>query len=267
MPQRILAILLTCFGWSTASCAEEILVPVDYQGHQIDLTARFEKPPGLGPFPVVILLHNCAGIDGSPSLAVWAPLLWTQGYATLRPDSFTARGYGNVCANVQVRPAERAQDVFAAADLLAVRPDIRPDRIAVLGLSHGAGTAIFVARDHEEQRSWREQLAARRGKLVASVALYGGCRGAPSTPVIVPLLALLGGRDDWTPASPCVALANAQSNGIMQAIVYPDAYHSFDAAGGIEKPHSAYGHMLAYDPAATADAHRRVTEFLARYLH
>jgi dienelactone hydrolase len=107
----------------------------------------------------------------------------------------------------------------------------------------------------------------RHGKLVASVALYGGCGPNLGNPVIIPLLALLGSRDDWTPAAPCVALESAQANGIMQAIVYPDAYHSFDAASGIEKPHSAYGHLLAYDPAATADAHKRVPEFLYRYLH
>jgi dienelactone hydrolase len=151
--------------------------------------------------------------------------------------------------------------------LLAARPDLRPDRIAVLGLSHGGGTAVYVARDHEELRSWRERLATRRGKLVASVALYGGCRPDTGYPVIVPLLALLGARDDWVPAAPCVALANAQANGIMQAQVYPDAYHSFDAASGIEKPHSVYGHMLAYNAAATADSHKRATEFLYRYLH
>src|SRR5215472_18992964 len=136
------------YCWGGAADAEEVSVPVDYQSRQIQLAGRFEKPPGPGPFPVVILLHNCAGIDGSPSLAVWAPLMWAQGYATLRLDSFTARGYGNVCANLQIRPAERAQEVFAAADLLTARPDIRPDRIAVLGLSHGAGTAIYVARDY-----------------------------------------------------------------------------------------------------------------------
>jgi dienelactone hydrolase len=268
MPRRVASIFLACSCWGAAACAEEISVPVDYQGHEIQLTGRFEKPPGPGPLPVVILLHNCAGIDGSPSLAVWAQLMWAQGYATLRLDSFTARGYSNVCANTsQVKPSERAQDVLAAAYLLAVRPDVRPDRIAMLGLSHGAGTAIYVARDHEELRSGRERLAARRGKLVASVALYGGCGPSPGYPVIIPLLALLGGNDDWTPAASCVALANTQANGIMQAMVYPDAYHSFDAAGGIEKPHSAYGHMLAYNPAATADAHQRAVEFLYRYLH
>jgi dienelactone hydrolase len=260
------AIFLACCWWGAA--AEEISVPVDYHGEQIQLAGRFEKPVEQGPLPVVILLHNCAGIDGTPSLAVWAPLMWAQGYATLRLDSFTARGYHNVCADgAQVRPGERAQDMLAAAYLIAARPDVKPDRIAVLGLSHGGGTAVYVARDHEELRPWRERLATRHGKLAASVALYGGCRPETGYPVIVPLLALLGARDDWTPAASCVALANVQANGIMQAQVYPDAYHSFDAASGIEKPHSAYGHLLAYNPTATADAHKRATEFLYRYLH
>ena len=261
-------LLLTGCLWRAGACAEELSVPVEYRGEQIQLAGRFEKPARPGALPTVILLHNCAGIDGSPSLAVWAPLLWAQGYATLRLDSFTARGYHNVCGDPgQIRPSERAQDLLAAAYLLAARSDVRADRIAVLGLSHGGSTAVYVARDHEELRPLRERLAARRGKLVASVALYGGCGPNPGYPVILPLLALLGGRDDWTPAAPCVALANAQANGMMQAIVYPDAYHSFDAASGIERPHSAYGHLLAYDPAATADAHKRVPEFLYQYLH
>ena len=268
MSTRIGALLLIGLLWGASASAEDVSVPVEYHGQQIQLTGRFEKGAVQGPLPVVILLHNCAGIDGSPSLAVWAPLMWAQGYATLRFDSFTARGYRNVCNNPgEVRAGERAQDVFAAAYLLAARPDVRPDRIAVLGLSHGGGTAIYAARDHEELRPWREQLATRHGKLVASVALYGGCGTNPGYPVIIPLLALLGGKDDWVPAAPCVVLASAQLDGIMQAIVYPDAYHSFDAASGIEKPHSAYGHLLAYNPEATVDAHKRVAEFLSRYLH
>lgn len=261
-------LLLTGVFWGADASAEELSVPMDYHGQQIQLTGRFEKPAAQGPLPVVILLHNCAGVDGSPSLAVWAPLMWAQGYATLRLDSFTARGYRNVCGDPgQVRPGERAQDVLAAAYLLAARPDVRPDRMAVLGLSHGGGTAVYVARDHEELRPWRERLATRHGKLVASVALYGGCGPSPGDPVIIPVLALLGGKDDWTPAAPCVALANAQANGMMQFRLYPEAYHAFDAASGIEKPHSAYGHLVAYDAAATADAHKQVPEFLYQYLH
>ena len=118
----------------------------------------------------MILLHNCAGIDGSPSLAVWAPLMWAQGYATLRLDSFTARGYSNVCGDPgQVSVGERAQDVFAAAYLLAARPDVRTDRIAVLGLSHG-GTAIYSISG---RRAARLSLTSRAKRRVP------GLRGRP----------------------------------------------------------------------------------------
>ena len=37
---------------------EEILVPVEYQGRQIQLTGWFEKPATSGAFPVVIVLHE-----------------------------------------------------------------------------------------------------------------------------------------------------------------------------------------------------------------
>src|ERR1700739_2026157 len=183
MMGRAGAILLACRWGGVAACGEALSVPVDYRGEQIQLAGRFEKPVAQGPLPVVILLHNCAGVDGSPSLAVWAPLMWAQGYATLQLDSFTARGYRNVCGDTsQVRPGERAQDVLSAAYLLAARPDVRTDRIAALGLPHGGGTALSVARDHEELRPWRERLATRHGRLVASVALYGGCGPSPGAP-------------------------------------------------------------------------------------
>src|SRR5215469_10272073 len=136
---RSFAIVLLSIGvlWGADASSEELSVPMHYRGQQIQLVGRFEKPAAQGPLPVVILLHNCAGVDGSPSLAVWAPLMWAQGYATLRLDSFTARGYTNVCGDPgQVRPGERAQDVFAAAYLLAARPDVGADKISVLGLSH-----------------------------------------------------------------------------------------------------------------------------------
>ena len=143
---------------------EEIAVPVDYQGRQIQLMGWFEKPAGAGPFPVVIALHSCSGYYAnmySGALPLWVPFLQGQGYATFKFDSFTARGYSEVCATNAVTPADRAADVLVAAALLAGRPDVRPERIAVIGWSHGGGTAVYVARDHIELRPLRAQLAAR----------------------------------------------------------------------------------------------------------
>jgi hypothetical protein len=61
-----------------------------------------------------------------------------------------------------------------------------------------------------ELRPLRAQLAARGGRLVASIGLYRG--SSDGNPGIVPLLALSGGLDDWTPAARCVALANMPAN-------------------------------------------------------
>jgi dienelactone hydrolase len=240
---------------------KEIAVPVDYQGRQIQLTGWFEKPIGAGPFPVVIALHSCAGYTyGGGALRLWVRFLQGQGYATFKLDSFTARGYSEVCATQAVTAADRAPDVLAAAALLAGRPDVKPDRIAVIGWSHGGGTAVYVARDYLELRPLRAQLAARGGRLAASIGLYPICGSPDGSPVIVPLLALSGALDDWNWAAPCVAIANMPANRLMTVQVYPGAYHLFDIPG--MRAQYYLGHMEAYDAAANADAHARVQAFL-----
>jgi len=247
---------------------EEIDVPVDYQGRQIQLTGWLEKPAGAGPFPVVIALHACSGYTAEMyggALPQWVPFLQGQGYATFKLDSFTARGYSEVCTTYAVTADDRAPDVLAAAALLAGRPDVRPDRIAVIGWSHGGGTAVYVARDHTELRPLRAQLAVHGGRLAASIGLYPGCGNPDGSPVIVPLLALSGALDDWTPAARCVALASMPANRLMTAQVYPGAYHAFDIPG--MRTQYKLGHMLAYDAAADADAHARVQAFLYQCLH
>jgi len=47
-------------GEEATKLREEISVPVDYQGRQIQLTGWFEKPAAAGRFPVVIVLHSCS---------------------------------------------------------------------------------------------------------------------------------------------------------------------------------------------------------------
>jgi dienelactone hydrolase len=213
-------------------------------------------------------LHSCAGYTANlygGALPLWVRFLHGQGYATFKLDSFTARGYSEVCATQAVTAADRARDVLAAAALLAGRPDVKPDRIAVIGWSHGGGTAVYVARDYMELRPLRAQLAARGGRLAASIGLYPICGSPEGNPVIVPLLALSGALDDWNPAAPCVAIANMPANRLMTVQVYPGAYHLFDMPG--MRAQYYLGHMEAYDAAANADAHARVPAFLHQYLH
>jgi len=71
------------------------------------------------------------------SLPGWVAFLQQQGYATFKFDSFTARGQSEVCASNAVTAGDRAGDVLVAPALLAGWPDVRPDRIAAIGFSHG----------------------------------------------------------------------------------------------------------------------------------
>ncbi len=62
-----------------------------------------------------------------------------------------------------------------------------------------------------------------------------------------------------------MALASVPANRLMTLQVYPGAHHFFDVSG--MRSHYEFGHMPAYDAAATADAHARVQAFLYQYLH
>ena len=60
----------------------------------LSIPAKLFKPDGEGPFPAVVIMHDCSGLgprsSGSP--ARWARELLQQGYVVLIPDSFSPRG-------------------------------------------------------------------------------------------------------------------------------------------------------------------------------
>jgi dienelactone hydrolase len=261
--------LLSFALWTGLARADEIAVPVEWQGTQIQLRGDLLKSAGVGPAPVVIVLHSCSGYSENMmtgSMPIWVSLLQGQGYAILKMDSFTPRGRYSVCDG-GLSGRERAQDVLAAANVLAQRPDVARDRIGAIGFSHGGSTAIMAARDFPELSPLRQSLAARGGKLAASVALYGGCgaQTPPDTgPVVVPLLALNGGLDDWNLPGPCIALASQPANRLMSLHIYPDAYHHFDAPIGGNG--YSYGHRMLYNEADAADAKQRALAFFNQYL-
>src|SRR6266705_3279065 len=83
----------------------------------LTLRGTLALPRETGPFPAVILMHGCSG-PGRPDRG-WPPLLNTWGYATLRLDSFGARGIKEVCTNRLLSPEDRLPDAFAALATLA----------------------------------------------------------------------------------------------------------------------------------------------------
>src|SRR5215469_12942696 len=87
------------------------------------VTGYLFRPAGAGPFPTVILLHGCDGLEWDrPKRAGWrlltgyAERYLAHGYAALVLDSFQPRGIDNVCGDpMTVSARRRAWDAYSAA--------------------------------------------------------------------------------------------------------------------------------------------------------
>ena len=204
-------------------------------------SANYEllTPQGAGPFLAVVVMHGCDGVKENTRR--WAARLVGWGYAALIVDSFRSRGLSNICGNGGLLPPSvRAHDAIEAKNYLRSLPNFAKGRIGLIGFSHGGGAALAAS-------TWS---GAGFG---AVVAFYPWCTANRPSNALV----LIGSADDWTPSSRCRGGAG------MNLKVYPGATHAFDAP----RPERTYfGHHLAYDAAAAADAIVRTHRFLSSRL-
>lgn len=225
-----------------------------------EISGWLYRPSGAGPFPAIVLAHSCAGVNRHTD--DWGRRLAGWGYVVLAPDSFGPRGRTSVCGNGRaVSGNMRVADIAGALDFLNAQSFVRRDRIGLIGHSHGGRTAMRAVQ-------WGFGLAERG--LRAAVAYYPLCVPRADRNVAVPLLVLIGERDDWTPAQNCRWLQRAgfAQPELVEMVYYPDAFHSFDSQARdrfFPTPDGKF-HRLAYDPAAAADAEARTKAFLDRWL-
>lgn len=250
----ILALIVALPGLAQAA-STAFPVSSTYQGRPLKLTGDLYRPPGPGPFPAVVLLHGCSGIQENHRQ--WAQLLADWGYAALLLDSLGPRGLHNVCRRRVLSPAQRAQDAYDAQAHLAGQPWVQKGRIAVLGWSQG-GAGVLEAVS--------SQAFPKQEAFVAYIALYPRCKGSDPGRLKGPLLILAGAKDDWTPAKYCQQMASdlGRKNKTPVVIqVFGNAYHSYDRQ---RPPHTYLGHHLEYDPQATQASQQAVRAFLEKYL-
>jgi dienelactone hydrolase len=247
-------------------------------GAPLAIDATLLLPSGPGPFPAVVQMHGCGGVEAQSFR--WARWLAAHGYAALVVDSFRPRHVKGDCRTGPDEPpiTARFDDAFGALRYLQARPDIRGDRVGVIGWSQGGVYAIAVVNGPSLERARRRGVALPAVGFAASVGVYpGGCFSLVKEQVVRPLLVLIGEADDWTPAATCREMVDAmRSRGADATIVtYPGAYHYFDVEGqrreilaDVENDNrpGGYGATVAYQPEAAADAHRRIEQFLARHL-
>ena len=274
---RTLAVTIALLAMTRAAAAAPELIEIP-EG-SIRLKSYVYRPAGEGPFPAVVALHGCAGLAGRSDPVAgryhdWGERLAAAGFVVLFPDSFGSRGLSTQCSvrERSVRTArERVADAVAARRWLQNQGWVVANRVSVLGWQNGGGAALWTVR-----RRARAGGSESGPDFRSAVALYPGCRRLRLSEwsARVPTLVLVGAADDWGPASACeqmVASARGRS-AQTQIVVYPGAYADFDhpnkpvrqmtglafSADGSGRAHSGT------NPAARADAIRRVPEWLAR---
>jgi dienelactone hydrolase len=215
-------------------------------------------PQGHGPFPVVILLHACGGLEPlqAASLSAHARSLAKVGFATYILDSFSARGLngGKVCKSSGQAVEFRLDDLYNAREALQKDPRVDKSKFFVAGFSHGANVAL-----------WAGINVADRERFRAVAAFYPDCRAIRhSLKLKSPVIVFAGGKDDWTPSPVCEeAKARERTPGEeLELIIYPNAYHAFDQ----KRRDQFLGHVMAYDEQAAADSQKKMQEFFLRYL-
>jgi dienelactone hydrolase len=222
------------------------------------------KPTGAGPFPAIIYLSGCGGIDNGADRVMQKAVIEhykSMGVATLIVDPFTPRGEKEgVCADL-ADPAKAAKgpeyfardsnDALAAVKLLKSMSDIDAKHIFLQGYSFGAiGSLTAIDKSNP---------ASREANVAGLVAYYPFCFDGvdPSVPVLV----LIGEKDDWTPAAKCKAVTGKTD---FNVIVYPGDTHAFTMNFG--KPIDFAGHHMEYDEKATQDAEQRAEAFITAHL-
>jgi dienelactone hydrolase len=265
-----------------ASAAPDLELPTSVSSFSFFTSPRLAlyKPEGAGPFPALVLLHQCGGLTHKPSekpnvsMQDWAKKAVARGFVVLMLDSLSQRKADSVCdAPVNgVYFARGAKDALLGAAHLKTFDFVDPKRIVMAGYSWGAAAGLLAS----SQPFADSYPSAARFAAVAS--FYPPChitpRNAEPFDLLIgavdrPLLVLMGGQDNETPPQPCLRLLEAQkaAGAPVEWQVYEDATHCWDCSqlDGFMK-FDARNNVIRYrhDRKLTEDSATRMFDFFER---
>jgi len=215
-------------------------------------------PPGPGPWPGVVLVHELFGIDDVMRRQIRR--MASAGYLALMPDLFTAGG-ARRCLVPTFRAIAAGHgrpfvDIEAARAHLGSLPECT-GRIGVLGFCLGGGFALLTASRGFDVSS------ANYARLPEDPdqALAGAC----------PIVASYGGRDPALRGTAARLEEVLTRQGVPHDVrEYPTAGHGFlnDADVGPRPLRPLLHRVLKFepDPVAAADAWTRIEAFFAEHL-
>jgi dienelactone hydrolase len=235
-----------------APASAESLVKFMSAGRGESVQGYLTKPKGAGPFPAVVLLHTCLGLPANrrsvgENFAAW-------GYVALFVDDFATRSLKETCG---ADFPQALPDAYGALAYLSALPEVDPARIAAVGFSQGADTALRIASS--------APAGGAEPRFKAAAAFYPPCANISGAKLQIPTLIMIGAKDDVTPASDCARLAAAQADGTVKLVVYPGARHGFDLPE-FGRGTQVLGMTIAYDRPAAEKSKAELRDFLGSRL-
>jgi dienelactone hydrolase len=258
------------YGWTVPRQSPEELSAALRQYY------RVMKPPGEGPFPTGLLFSGCDG--PKDNMVRWGEVLNAAGWAAVIVDSHGPRNLQDfdvwrlICTGQLLFGSERAGDVLVAIDDAHNADFVDPDRIVLLGASHG-GWAIMELLALEQ--AW--QLPPNLTALPEAISIENPLEGIVGQVLLypycslgnrardegwrhpAPTLFILSADDAIAPARDCLKVAeNLEDRGLpVETATLEGVTHGFDQQERSELS------ALEYDAEATAEAEALVVDFLA----
>lgn len=199
-------------------------------GKPAKITGELRIPgAGADKLPAVLLVHGSGGVGAN--VHYWAAELNKLGIATFVIDAFTGRGIANSVADqTQLANFAMLYDSFRALEILAKHPRIDPNRIAIMGFSKGAISALYSSMTR-----FQDLHGPKGATFAAHLAFYPACNAAfidDTKLTKAPVRIFHGTADNYTPIAPCRDyVARLKSAGADVALIeLAGAHHAFDNA-------------------------------------
>jgi dienelactone hydrolase len=259
--------ILMSFSMPTKAFAES----VEHRIARLEPHFEVARPETSARVPVVLMMHGCGG--PRPFTNEVARVAVEAGAAAVQIDSFAPRRIGRaaaiatVCTGARLHGRERAGDLYAAVAWARAQSWADPERIAVIGWSHGGWTimdalSLRTGREMEHFTGLtdlsEEPLQGVAGALIvypyAGIGTYVGSR---DWRMPVPSVAIVAERD-YIVGSTRATLERQRARGA------PIDIHFFENATHAFEDEDAEDPRVRYNPAATAREHALLREMIER---
>jgi carboxymethylenebutenolidase len=184
-----------------------------------DVAAYVARPPGDGPFPAVIMLHEFWGLK--PEIIGKADALAQEGYVVIAPDMYRGQTTSwlprAIYLALTIPEAQVLGDLDGVFTWLREQPGVTPEEIIVMGFCYGGGKALAYSLQNPD--------------LGGTGVFYGALESDPALlrRLPGPVLGIFG-AEDQAPSPEQVAHfeAGLQAAGIDHEItIYDGVGHAF----------------------------------------